>query len=113
MSNTNSNSRPQGELFAVTLSSTSIVGLVIITDRAACPACGSNELLTGSSRGPHACDVRCNRCDRRRGWLSAGLAEFLQETVSRFGRPTAPIVLRNPSPIWSSGAGNSSRSNGN
>jgi hypothetical protein len=111
MSNIESNSRPQGELFGVTYPS--IVGLVIITDRASCPACGSNELLTGSSRGSHACDVRCNCCDRRRGWLSAGLAQFLQETVSRFGRPTAPIVLRNPSPIWSSGAGASSCSNGN
>jgi hypothetical protein len=108
MSNSFSNTRPQGELFGVTYASTSIFGLVIIADRAPCPACGSAELLTGSSKGPHAASLRCNRCDRHRGYVSAALAKFLTEAITRFGRPTAPLIVRNPSPVWSTAAADNS-----
>jgi hypothetical protein len=87
----------------------SIRDLVIIADRAACPACGSAELITGSSNS-----LRCHACDRLRGRLSAKLADFLHQSVIRFGRPERPVIIRTPFAIWSSAAADMSCSkNGN
>jgi hypothetical protein len=56
-----------------------------------CTACGQRVVVIGKSGSLH-----CATCDRHRGWLPKTIADFLLETISRFGRPPKAITIRNP-----------------
>jgi len=58
--------------------------------------CGNNILHIGPGRGPHRASLHCPRCGRHCGWLSNEAAKFLTAVVARFGRPTAPVLVRVP-----------------
>jgi hypothetical protein len=60
-----------------------------------CAVCGETAVVIGSSAGPYTASLRCLRCGRHRGWLPTTVADFLTALVVRFGRPTAPITVRN------------------
>ena len=65
-----------------------------------------NELaVVGPGKAMHAAALLCCGCGKHRGWVSHETHRFLTETVNKFGRPTAPIILRSPS--TSPAAGNS------
>jgi hypothetical protein len=85
----------QFDMFA-TAPSTSLVGLQILMS-GRCQFCGSNAGVLGSSRAMHYAAVICTRCNRHRGWLSRESASFINSIIDQFGRPTAPIVVRNKS----------------
>jgi len=52
--------------------SSSIVGS-IIPAAALCPRCRGGFLSVGSSKGPHAAELRCAGCDRFAGWMPAAV----------------------------------------
>jgi hypothetical protein len=59
-----------------------------------CGACG--QPVVGKAAGLHVASLHCATCDRHRGWLPETIADFLLETISRFGWPTEAITIRNP-----------------
>src|SRR6478736_1600980 len=61
-----------------------------------CGACGQTVVVVGKAAGPHVASLHCATCDRHRGWLPKTIADFLLETISRFGWPTEAITIRNP-----------------
>ena len=61
-----------------------------------CGVCGQTVVVVGNAAGPHVASLHCASCGRHRGWLSEAIAEFLVATISRFGRPTETIKIRNP-----------------
>jgi hypothetical protein len=82
----------QANLFPeLTASSTSVVGLEVILPRPC--QCGEPLAVIGSSRGPHHACLRCCRCGRHRGWLSAETFRFLSNAIDNFGPPTEPITV--------------------
>ena len=82
----------QLDMFA-TAPSTSLAGLQVLVSRR-CITCGSNAAVLGSSRAMHHAAVLCDRCHRHRGWLGAESAQFINSIIDAFGRPTAPIIIR-------------------
>ena len=44
----------------------------------------------------HAAALNCARCRQHRDWLTKQEVDFINKIISTFGRPTAPVVLRNP-----------------
>jgi hypothetical protein len=78
---------------------TSLIGLRIQLRRTIdvpCRACGGGVtvVVIGPGAGPHVASLHCAACDRHRGWLPKTIAEFLLETISRFGRPREPITIQ-------------------
>ena len=61
-----------------------------------CGVCGQTVVVTRQAAPPHVASVHCAGCNRHRGWLSTAIAEFLVETIRRFGRPLETITIRNP-----------------
>jgi hypothetical protein len=59
-----------------------------------CGVCGQTVVVKGA--GPHVASLHCASCDRYRGWLPKAIADFLVETISRFGWPSEAITIRNP-----------------
>jgi hypothetical protein len=56
--------------------------------------CSAVEVTIGAGSGPHVAALHCADCGAHRGWLSRETHNFIAETVSLCGRPTAPIVIR-------------------
>jgi hypothetical protein len=74
-------------------------GLCIRLERSVdvpCGVCGQVVVVIGEGGGPHVAGLHCANCDRHRGWLPKTIADFLLETISRFGWPTEAITIRNP-----------------
>jgi hypothetical protein len=69
-----------------------------------CAVCGETAVVIGAGAGPHAAALHCSCCNRHRGWLPKTVADFLTDLVVRFGRPTAPITIRNSELAATSGA---------
>jgi hypothetical protein len=61
-----------------------------------CGVCGQTVVVVGKAAAPHVASLHCATCDRHRGWLPKAIVEFLVATISRFGRPTEVISIRNP-----------------
>jgi hypothetical protein len=74
-----------------------IVGLAVKMLHRPCRACGSVNFIIGSSKAMHHASLHCAECSYHGGWLSKGAFTFLEMTVDKFGRPTAPIIVRNNS----------------
>jgi hypothetical protein len=60
----------------------------------ACPKCGAVIALVGTGKGPHQAVLHCRGCSFHRGWVSHTSFDFLNTVVCKFGRPTAPILIR-------------------
>jgi hypothetical protein len=58
------------------------------TDRP-CGVCGESVIVIGLGAGLH-----CARCMRHRGRLPQSVADFLIETIAKFGQPPATITIR-------------------
>jgi hypothetical protein len=58
-----------------------------------CSRCHGTRATVGTGRGPHTASLMCAR-GRHLGWMSREAFDFLTATVSRFGRPTTPILIR-------------------
>jgi hypothetical protein len=78
-----------------------VLGLKVVMP-VACPKCRNRLAIIGPGKGPHAASLTCARCRHARGWLAKQEADFINNIISTFGRPTAPIVLR--SKLLASGA---------
>ena len=61
-----------------------------------CGVCGQTVVVVGKAAAPHVASLHCATCDRHRGWLPKTIADFLLDTISRFGWPTEAITIRNP-----------------
>jgi hypothetical protein len=86
---------------------TDLIGLPIKLERTIdgpCAVCGETAVVVGAGAGPHVAALRCLCCGRHRGWLSKTVADFLMDLVVRFGRPTAPVTIRNSELAAASGA---------
>jgi hypothetical protein len=64
-----------------------------------CRACGCVSATIGNRNV-----IVCDCCQRKRGRLDGVARRFLRDLVAMFGRPTAPIEIRQTSP-QPSGAG--------
>jgi len=56
--------------------------------------CCRNVCNIGPGKGPHAGELLCSGCGRHRGWLSKETAKWIAAVVSKFGAPTAPMIVR-------------------
>jgi hypothetical protein len=84
----------QLEMFApVTVSSTSVLGLMVVLEERPC-SCGELKVTIGASAGPHHGALVCTACERHRGWLSGETHRFITDVIDNVGRPTEPIVAR-------------------
>jgi hypothetical protein len=61
--------------------------------------CCRNVCIIGGAREPHAGALYCADCGHHRGWLSKPTAGWIEHVITRFGAPTAPIVVRPASTI--------------
>jgi hypothetical protein len=79
------------------LGDVSLEGILVELERG-CARCGSTTLvISGPGAGPHAAALTCPHCHRNGGWLQKDAAAFIADVVKAFGgRPTKPIVVRNP-----------------
>ena len=59
-----------------------------------CAECGETTVAIVSSAGPPVAALRCICCERYRGNLPKAVAGFLVTAIDKFGRPTAPITIR-------------------
>jgi hypothetical protein len=73
-----------------------LVGLVTKYDDTPCKQCGGIAVVIGEPKGPHANSLYCQTCNRHRGWLPKTVADFLTETINRFGSLEEPIEIRSP-----------------
>ena len=76
--------------------SNNLLGLTVKLDRPVereRPCC-SNICIIEAARAPHAGELVCVGCNRRRGWLSKTTAAWIEKVIAHFGAPTTPIVLR-------------------
>jgi hypothetical protein len=79
-----------------TAPSTSLAGLRVL-HWGVCRNCGSNLGTLGSSSGPHSASIICTNCGSHLAWLAQESADFISSVIDAFGRPIAPIVIRNRS----------------
>jgi hypothetical protein len=82
----------QANLFPVTVSSTSVVGLEVVLPKP-CRQCGEGTAFIGSSRGPHHASLVCSCCEIHRGWVSGETYRFISAIIDNIGRPTERIVV--------------------
>jgi hypothetical protein len=75
------------------LSSSPLIGLQVQLLQP-CRSCGNATGVIGSSCRPHAHGISCEQCNGFCRWLSQPEASFLIEVVTKFGRPSGPIVIR-------------------
>ena len=73
-----------------------LVGMVMKYDDTPCKQCGGVAVVIGEPKGPHANALYCQTCNRHRGWLPKTVADFLTETINRFGSLEGPIEIRSP-----------------
>jgi hypothetical protein len=73
-----------------------LIGLVMKYDDTPCKQCGGIAVIIGEPKGPHANALYCQTCNRHRGCLPKTVADFLTETINRFGSPEEPIEIRSP-----------------
>ena len=66
------------------------------TNDVPCAACGQTVVAIRKCASPYVGKLHCANCNRHRGWLSKAIADFLVETIRRFGRPLEAITIRNP-----------------
>jgi hypothetical protein len=85
-----------------------LVGLHVILP-GACRHCGSHAATIGAGKAMHKAALFCE-CGRHGGWMSNQSFNFVSEIVSRFGRPTEPIVVRTPKAGGAVEAGHSTQS---
>ena len=72
-------------------------GIVVELEHRGCKWCGSSTMrIAGPGVGPHAAALVCPHCHRNGGWLPKESAAFVTAIVTKFGRPTAPVIVRNP-----------------
>src|SRR5262245_49146577 len=83
----------QIDMFGTVMPSSSPIGLSVILPKP-CSNCGSDAAIVGSSRGPHHASLLCDCCGGHRGWLPGVAFNFLCDVIDDFGRPTAPIEIR-------------------
>jgi hypothetical protein len=69
-----------------------------------CAKCGETTVAICSGTGPHMASLRCVCCQRYRGDLPKAVADFLVAAINKFGRPTAPIAIRDSQLAAPSGA---------
>jgi hypothetical protein len=69
-----------------------------------CAECGETTVAICSGADPHMAALRCVCCQRYRGDLPRAVADFLVTAIDKFGRPTAPITIRNSQLAAPSGA---------
>jgi hypothetical protein len=69
-----------------------------------CAECGETAVAVGSSTGSSLAALRCICCERQRGHLPKAIADFLVKAIDGFGRPTAPITIRDSKLAAPSGA---------
>jgi hypothetical protein len=84
-----------------------LMGLRIRLERTidvACAECGETVVAIGSGAGPDFPALRCTCCERHRGYLPNAVADFLVTAIEKFGRPTAPITIRDSQLAAPSGA---------
>jgi hypothetical protein len=55
--------------------------------------CGTNTAIIHPGAGPHEASLRCQSCDRFRGWLSKSTADWIARIAKMFGAPDI-ITLR-------------------
>jgi hypothetical protein len=74
----------------------SLIGLQVQLDRPTDRAkpCCRNICVIRAGKGPHAGALHCATCDRFRGWLSQTSAQWIENTIARFGVPITPLVVR-------------------
>jgi hypothetical protein len=72
-----------------------LLGLQVVM-ASACPECRHRVAVIGPGKGPHTAALTCARCRQHRGWMSIQEADFIKEIIRMFGKPTTPIMLRNP-----------------
>ena len=80
------------------IDATPLIGLRVGLDRTVdvpCAMCGQTIVAIGKGAGPHVASLHCVNCNRHRGWLPTAIAEFLLELITRFGRPSEAITIRN------------------
>src|SRR5436190_22636604 len=70
----------------------SIIGLIVKLDREL--VCCDQLAVVIPGVGKHAAGLRCLGCAKHRGWLAQAAVDFIKDTVSRFGAPATPIILR-------------------
>jgi hypothetical protein len=73
-------------------SSKSTIGLEVKLSRAC--VCGKELAAVCPGQGSHCAELRCAKCGTHRMWLYDNVLSFLAEVCERFGRPTAPVVIR-------------------
>jgi len=56
--------------------------------------CHGNIAVIYPGKAQHAGEFRCAACGAHRGWLSRAMRDWILETVSRFGAPSEPIIVR-------------------
>jgi hypothetical protein len=56
--------------------------------------CCLNFCIVRPADGPHAGELICADCGQHRAWLSNTTALWIEDVITRFGAPTAPIVVR-------------------
>jgi hypothetical protein len=74
-----------------------IAGITVRLDRTIdqpCGVCGETAVMIGPGAGPHVASLRCICCDRHRGWLPKGAANFIDAAVVLFGRPVVPVTVK-------------------
>ena len=59
-----------------------------------CAECGETTVVICSGADHQVAALRCVCCQRYRGNLPKAVAEFLVTAIDKFGRPTAPITIR-------------------
>ena len=75
----------------------SLIGLQIKLARTIdvpCAECGETTVVICSGADHHVAALRCVCCQRYRGDLPKAVADFLVTAIDKFGRPTAPITIR-------------------
>jgi hypothetical protein len=78
------------------VSGASLIGLKVKLDRPVDrdrPCC-RNICTIAAGEEPHAGALLCSDCGQHRGQLSKLTAQWIEHVVTRFGAPTAPIVVR-------------------
>ena len=74
----------------------SLVGLTV-TPGDSCK-CGEYKAILKAGKPPHTAELICVACGTHRGWLPHRAANFITETINKFGRPTEPVAYpRGPS----------------
>jgi hypothetical protein len=60
-------------------------------------SCHDNIAIIHPGKAMHAAELRCDVCDKHRGWLRQEAHTFLKQMAARYGAPAQPIILRDHS----------------